>query len=132
MRTLQRNKKDLWYSNYETKDAEPNVDKYGNVLTTGDTDSYYTPPESFKANIVQSGSGVVEIVEYGLDLSDYNAIMITNKGAYPIREGSLIWEDSKPRTDVHGNADKSSADYVVIKKPSSLNIDKYILKKRVN
>ncbi len=132
MRTLQRNKKPLWYSNYETKDAEPTVDKYGNVMKTGDSDDYYTPPVEFKANIMQSGSGIAEMVEYGLDLSDYNAIMIADKGSYPIKEGSLIWENSTPKTDVHGNADKTSADYIVVKKPSSLNVDKYILKKRVN
>lgn len=132
MRTLLRNKKKLWYSNYETKDAEPKVDKHGNVLKTGNTEEYYTPPTKFKGNIAKSGSGDAETKEYGLDLSDYNAILIVDKGVCPIKEGSLIWENTEPKTDVHGNADKSSADYQVSSHPDSLNVDKYILKRLVN
>ena len=128
---LKRNKSKLFYANVEQNKAEPYLDKYGNVLYTGDKEDYYGLPTEFKGNIVTSGNKPVEAVEFGLDSSDYHAILTISKNTYPITEGSLIWQDSEPK-DNGVNAIKSSADYIVMKNSSSINEGKFILKKLVN
>ena len=77
--------------------------------------------------------GEAEAQEYGLSISDYNAILVCQKGYVPITEGSLIWFKSEV---MYKDIDKTilepnSADYTVIKVSESLSFVKYILKARV-
>lgn len=132
MRTLQRDKKPLKYSLYIEKDEEKTTDSEGNLLLTGESQFVYSSPVDFKANLVMSGSDEAHMVEYGLDMTDYDAIMLTTKGKYPIVEGSLIWDESKPKLDRQGYAVESSADYRVVKKKPTSNVDRYILKRLAN
>jgi hypothetical protein len=53
------------------------------------------------------------------------------KNTLPITETSLIWHDTEPTKDIGGYADGVSADYRIVKVSSSLNFDKYVLKKVV-
>ena len=128
MRTLQRNKSSLKYANEEGKRAKTKTDKYGNVIKTGDEEIYYSAPTPFKVNISMSG-GEAEAVEYGLNLADYGAKLVLAKGTVPIKEGSLIWYETEPTTDIEGHGLKDSADYIVKKYSPSLNVDKYILQR---
>ena len=99
-------------------------------LDTGDTKLVYDAPVEFKGNITMSG-GQSEAAEFGLDISQYSAVLLVSKGLLPIDETSLIWQDTEPRFDVDGNVDESSADYTVVKLSKSLNYDRYVLRRVV-
>ena len=129
-RTLQRNKKPLKYSNLVVVEGETITDNDGNVLDTGESRKAYSSPINFKANIVQSGNGQAEMYEFGLNLADFNAIIVVGKDTLPIKEGSLIWEDSEP-VIVGGYAKKSSADYIVVKHSPTPSVDKFVLRRLV-
>lgn len=143
MRTLMRNKQKMYYALY--KGSEPTyvldengdkiisyIDEEGNIYyeETGEERNVYENPVEFFGNISMSG-GESEAVEYGLDVSSYSAVMITDKGSIPITETSRIWKETEPKMNKYGTVDEFSADYTVVKVSPSLNYDKYILQ-RVN
>lgn len=144
MRTLKRNKQKMFYSLqgekipiYET-DSDGNIiyyeDSDGNriPLETGEYEIGYSEPVEFYSNVSMSG-GEAEAQEYGLSVSDYNAILVCQKGYVPIAEGSLIWLESEVGyKDIDKTIlDANSADYTVIKVSKSISFVKYILKARV-
>lgn len=166
MRTLRKNQSLLKYSNqaaivpaFET-DENGNIkfwsyiDDDGNEFFYEDTDgnkipmfadsgteTLYNTPENFFANIAMS-SGEAESVEYGLSISDFEAIAVYENGAVPLTEGSLIWHKSEVEyigeepihiivndKEIDGMfAKKTSADYTVVRVSESLNFTKAILK----
>lgn len=141
MRTLAKNQQKMYYSLligevpiYELDDdGNPKIaytDDEGNVYyeETGETELKYSEPVSFFGSITMSG-GESEATEYGLNLADYSAILIVDKGTSPIMETSLIWYTSEPKYKQSGDVDSFTADYSVVKLNPSLNSDKYILKK---
>lgn len=134
MRTLNKNKQNFYYANQDkiVPIYETYVDEDGNEykLDTGDTKLVYGEPVKFKGNIAMSG-GEAEAVEFGLNLADYEAILLVGKNTLPITETSLIWHNTEPTKDSEGNTDEYSADYRIAKISSSLNYDKYVLKKVV-
>lgn len=119
---------------YQT-DEDGNIlyyeDSEGNKipLETGETEIGYSKPVDFMSSLAMSG-GEAEAQEYGLSVSDYNATLLCQKGAYPIVEGSLIWTKSEVGYKDTNNEiiDPISADYEVIKVSESLNFVKYVLK----
>lgn len=138
--TLQSNKQKMYYSLqngqvpiYET-DEDGNIiyytDSDGNKIPmeTGEYTTGYSEPVSFFGNIAMSG-GEAESVEFGIDVSGYDATLVVDKGIIPIDETSLIWHTSEvgykdsEKTIVDGN----TADYKVIAVKPSLNATKYIL-----
>lgn len=140
MMTLASNKQSMQYSLqgervpiYET-DEDGNIiyytDSEGNQIPieTGEYTTGYSQPVSFFANIAMSG-GEAESVEFGIDVSGYDATLVVDKGAIPIDETSLIWHTSEvgykdaEKTIVDGN----TADYKVLAVKPSLNTTKYIL-----
>lgn len=131
MRTLQRNKQDLFYAQYLGKLQKQKIDKNGNIIKIGEKKDTYGEPKPFKGNITMSG-GEVEAAEFGLDLSDYDAKVVFEKNLYPIKEGYIIWHESEPVVDNDGHSLVTSADYRVVKRSPSLNSDRFILKRLVN
>ena len=125
MRMLRKNQSLLKYSNqaaivpaFET-DENGNIkfwsyiDDDGNEFFYEDTDgnkipmfadsgteTLYGEPINFMASIAMSG-GEAESVEYGLSITEYEAVAIVQRGTVPLTEGSLIWFQSKRRTDSH-------------------------------
>lgn len=91
----------------------------------------YGMPFHFYANI-SFNSGETQIAEYGLNVSNYDAIIVADKGKFPFTEQTLIWHTSKPRYDEQGYIKPESADYRVVAIKSSLNTDRFVLKKRVD
>lgn len=148
MRTLQRNKTTMFYSKwlgsqpiYE-RDSDGNiiyetyVDSDGTEYTypkeIGIDDNAYSIPQKIEVNIVFSG-GEAEAKEFGLDLSDYHAVIICEKDEYDIDETTLIWLEN---AIVYKDIDKTiiepnSADFMVVKKSPSLNYSKYALRRKV-
>ena len=142
MMMLGQNQQKLYYSLRDTEIPVYERDEYGNIiyyedsegnkipLETGETEIGYGKPVKFFGNIAMSG-GESEAVEYGLDLSQYSAVLVTDKGLIPIDETSRIWHTTEPVVNENGYADEFSADYMVVKLSPSLNVDKYVLKKVV-
>lgn len=134
MRTLRKNKQAMYYANQdrEVPIMETYYDDEGNAYEydTGETELVYGEPIEFKGNIAMSG-GEAEAVEFGLNLADYEAVLLIGKNTLPITETSLIWHVTEPTKDIDGNTDEYSADYRIVKISPSLNFDKYVLKKVV-
>ena len=136
MRTLKKNKQQMYYAN---QDREVPIYEYyedadGNMypLDTGETKLVYGEPILFEGNIAMSG-GEVEAQEFGLDVSGYDAILITSKDLIPIDETSLIWFESEVvyENEEQKIPDEFSADYRVLAVKPSLNVSKYVLGRRV-
>lgn len=136
MRTLNKNKQQLYYALYNAEspvyetDGNGNIvyDTDGNPIETG-TQISYSQAVEFLGNIALSGGEAYE-VEYGVDTGSYDAVLVTEKGLIPITETSLIWFTSEV-VSIGGFPDPDSADYSVVKVKPSLNEDRYILKQRV-
>ena len=134
MRMLNRNKQKMYYALYgkEVPIYDYYIDSEGNEipLETGETKIVYENPVEFLGNISLSG-GESEAVEFGLNLADYEAILVVAKNTLPINETSRIWHNTKPTYNEDGTINESSADYKVVKVSPSLNVDKFVLKKIV-
>ena len=141
MRVLNQNRQNLYYSNY-AEDCEVYAkDSQGNILyetidgvdypVVEATVSKYSQPVAIKANI-SFNSGDTRLAEYGLNPSDYNAIIVANKGEFPFDERTLIWHTSEPQYDKDDNVLPESADYRVKAIKTSLNEERFILTKRVD
>ena len=140
MMTLQSNKQSMKYSLQGEKVPIYETDENGNIIyyedsngnkipmETGEYTTGYSQPVSFLGNIAMSGVEV-DSVEFGIDVSGYDATLVVDKGMIPIDETSLIWHTSEvgykdaEKTIVDGN----TADYKVLSVKPSLNATKYIL-----
>lgn len=161
MRQLRKNQRILYYASYsgtnpvyamteENMSTEENKclltedGKYliGNVPLTTEADGEivavvdaykdkYTAPAVFKANI-SFDSGETRLGEYGLNPSDYNAVISAEKGKLPFDERTLIWFQSELEYDEYGDIKPETADYRVIAIKTSLNEERFLLKKRVD
>lgn len=140
MRTHNKNKQLLKYSLFDKEVVTYERDENGDIIydvidgveipiETGDIELGYNEPKEFKACISASG-GESEAKEFGLSMEDYNAVIVCEKGAHPLKEGSLVWHESEVGY-VDEQVDENTADYTVIKVHKSLNLVKYILKARV-
>lgn len=145
MRTLSKNKQKLKYALLHENEKEyvldengekivEFVDEEGNVYykTTGNYISYYGDLTDFLGNISLSG-GESKEVNYGVDVSAYDAVLVMSKGVLPITETSLIWHESEvgykdaDKTEI----DAKTADYKVTRVSPSLNQVKYLLERVV-
>lgn len=122
---------------YETDEGERIYSESGENMP------YYTEPKEMYANIAESG-GEAEAKEFGLSVGDYEAVLVYSRGEYPLKEGSYIWlDDTEVGYEYNGKEvpveidgemvmmktpDVSTADYIVLKVPKSLNFQKAILK----
>jgi hypothetical protein len=134
MMMLNQNKQKMYYANQdrEVPIMETYYDDEGNAYEydTGETELVYGEPIEFDGNIAMSG-GEAEAQEFGLNLSDYEAVLLVGKNTLPITETSRIWHTSEPTNDDKDYTDEYSADYRIVKISPSLNFDKYVLKKVV-
>lgn len=132
MRCQLRNKQKMYYALYtESEDVTTGgsiiVDGETVEIENGSTTQGYTRPYLFKGNITFTGGEVSE-TEYGIDVSNYSAILVMNKNEIPIDEHSLIWYNTEPSM-IGDQADPSTADFKVVKLVPSLNVDKYLLQR---
>lgn len=152
MRTLMRNKQKMHYALYKGSEPVYELDENGEIIyehyedsdgnkiyylddegnriptETGENRNVYYNPVEFYGNIAMSG-GESEAVEYGLDMSSYEAILIVERNSLPIDEQSVIWFESEPKMNKYGTTDEFSADYKIISVKPSLNFTKYVLAK---
>lgn len=134
MRMARVNKQKMHYALYgkEVPIYDYYTDSDGNKipLDTGETKITYENPVEFFGNIALSG-GESEAVEFGLNLADYEAVLVMAKNTLPIDETSRIWHNTEPTYNEDGTVNEVSADYTVVKVSPSLNVDKFVLKKVV-
>lgn len=138
MRSLKKNQQRLQYATYSDQIKIYERDENGEIVYV-DADGIRTPviiseragynnPVSFYANIALS-SGEAEAKEYGVNASDYEAVLVTTDKSLPIDELTRIWHTSKPKFNSDGAVDGDSADYSILAVKPSLNGMKYLLKK---
>lgn len=141
MRASSKNKQNLKYALWQEDIIIYEKDENGNIVYV-EVDGEMTPveigrksgysqPVEFKANINTSGSGDVVDAEWGIDKSDYNAVIVAKRGFYPFDEQTLIFHNSEPKFDELGALKPESADYHIVAIRPSLNQVKYILKENV-
>lgn len=165
MRTLRKNQSLLKYSNQAAIVPAFEMDENGNIkfwsyidddgneffyedadgnkipmFADSGTETLYGEPVNFMASIAMSG-GEAESVEYGLSITEYEAVAIVQRGTVPLTEGSLIWFQSEPEyiseepihitvndKEISGKfAKRTSSDFFVKKIVPSQHFDKYIL-----
>lgn len=139
MRTLRKNQQSMKYALQVGEMPIYETDEEGNIVyitvdgeqipvETGEYEIGYGEVQTFCGNIAMSG-GEAEAVEYGIDVSAYDATLILERNSVPLTETSLIWFESEvgykdtAKTIVDGN----TADYKVLAVKPSLNYTKYIL-----
>ena len=132
MRTLRKNKQKIYYALKTAVAAVSStdtitVDGQTVYVDEGDYGLSYDTPIEFLGNISFSGGDSTD-VEFGLDMSAYDAIIVTGKDTIPITETSLIWFETEAPTAAN---DGSTADYSVVAVRNSLNQTKALLRKRV-
>lgn len=155
MMTLRQNETAMKFATYITnaplydKDEDGNIqyftDSEGNryPMDTGETEDVYGDLKDMSANIAMSG-GEAEAVEYGLSVSEYQAVLVTDRNAYTLKEGDYIWLNSPVQYEYNGEEVEytlksgetvttkvvkvESADYQVMKKSDSKNFTRWILK----
>ena len=145
MRTLDKNKTQMWYALHRESEDIYKLDEHGNKIVVyvdestipptvyyekaGHTKEGYSAPVEFFGNIAfGKTSGPAETTEFGVSLADYEADVTVSRELLPIDETSLIWTHT-PLVDDDGYAVESDADYTVLKVVTSLNECKYLLAK---
>ena len=141
MRTLSKNKQKMKYALWQEDIIIYEKDENGDIIYIP-VDGEKVPVEAsrksgygelidFVANISTSGSGDATEAEWGIDKSDYNALIVANKGEFPFDAQPLIFHHSGPKFDELGALKPESADYHIVAIRPSLNQVKYILKENV-
>ena len=101
-------------------------------VETGEYETGYSAPVDFMGNISMSG-GEAEAKEFGMDIGDFDAVIVLEKDAVPLTETSIIWHTSlvKYKDEQNTIVDSKSADYVVKRVSPSLNFTKVLLQRIV-
>lgn len=143
MRLLRKNKQKMKYSLQVGEVPIYERDEDGNIIyievdgqkvpvETGETEIGYSNPVEFMGNIAMSG-GEAEAKSFGVDISEYDAVLLMEKDKIPIDETSLIWHMSEVEYIDEQNTvvDRKSADYSIKRVQPSLNFTRYLLKRTV-
>lgn len=143
MRLLEKNKQNLKYALQVGEVPVYERDENGNIIyievdgqkvpvETGETEIGYSNPVDFRGNIAMSG-GEAEARSFGVDISEYDAILLMEKDRIPIDETSLIWHTSEVKYIDKQNTivDSKSADYSIRRVQPSINFTRYLLKRIV-
>ena len=126
MRSLRRNKRELWYALYISEIPIYKTDQDGNIVyidvggdqvpvKTGEFKQGYSKPVKFKANI-SSGRGYSQNEVFGIN-ADFTRSISTTDMSNPIDEFSLIW-DREPKVLEDGTAEPMDAVYRVSGRPA--------------
>lgn len=110
----------------------PYLDREGNKIPRI-KDEYigYSLPVDFRANISFSG-GEAQAQEYGFNVADFDAVMITDRNKFPFGKGDIIWLDSEVgyKDEDKAHVDELTSDFVIVGVKPSLTSTKYVLKAR--
>ena len=143
MRLLRKNMQPMKYSLQDGRVPIYERDENGDIVyievdgqkipvETGEYETGYSAPVDFMGNISMSG-GEAEAKEFGMDIGDFDAVIILEKEAVPLTETSIIWHTSpvKYKDEQNTIVDSKSADYAVKRVSPSLNFTKVLLQRIV-
>lgn len=143
MRLLRKNMQPMKYSLQDGRVPIYERDENGDIVyievdgqkipvETGEYETGYSAPVDFMGNISMSG-GEAEAKEFGMDIGDFDAVIVLEKDAVPLTETSIIWHASpvKYKDEQNTIVDSKSADYVVKRVSPSLNFTKVLLQRIV-
>lgn len=143
MRLLRKNTQPMKYSLQDGRVPIYERDENGDIVyievdgekipvETGEYETGYSAPVDFMGNISMSG-GEAEAKEFGMDIGDFDAVIVLEKDAVPITETSIIWHTSpvKYKDEQNTIVDSKSADYAVKRVSPSLNFTKVLLQRIV-
>jgi hypothetical protein len=123
MRSLERNKKTLYYALYD--EEIPVKDECGNE--TGETTAGYHNPVKIRARITPNKGNASEEA-FGIT-TDYDRVIISTK-KLPLTETSIAWVDTMPVIEQDGST-KTPHDFKVVKIAPDINVHQYAIKKIV-
>lgn len=152
---LDINKQNMKYSRQGQRTVVYETDSEGNIIYEGYTDSEgnfipyldddgneiprikeeyigYSLPVTFRANIAFSG-GEAQAEEYGFNVADFDAVMLTERNELPLSKGDVIWLDNEVgyKDEDKAHVDEITADFIVVGVKPSLTSAKYMLKAQV-
>ncbi len=143
MRLLRKNMQPMKYSLQDGRVPIYERDENGDIVyievegkkvpvETGEYETGYSSPVDFMGNISMSG-GEAEAKEFGMDIGDFDAVIVLEKGTVPLTETSIIWHTSpvKYKDEQNTIVDSKSADYAVKRVSPSLNFTKVLLQRIV-
>ena len=143
MRMLRKNMQPMKYSLQDGRVPIYERDENGDIVyievdgqkipvETGEYETGYSAPVDFMGNISMSG-GEAEAKEFGMDIGDFDAVIVLEKDAVPLTETSIIWHTSpvKYKDEQNTIVDSKSADYAVKRVSPSLNFTKVLLQRIV-
>lgn len=143
MRLLRKNMQPMKYSLQDGRVPIYERDENGDIVyievdgekipvETGEYETGYSAPVDFMGNISMSG-GEAEAKEFGMDIGDFDAVIVLEKDAVPLTETSIIWHTSpaKYKDEQNTMVDAKSADYAVKRVSPSLNFTKVLLQRIV-
>lgn len=143
MRLLRKNMQPMKYSLQDGRVPIYERDENGDIVyievdgekipvETGEYETGYSAPVDFMGNISMSG-GEAEAKEFGMDIGDFDAVIVLEKDTIPITETSIIWHTShvKYKDEQNTIVDSKSADYAVKRVSPSLNFTKVLLQRIV-
>ena len=143
MRLLRKNMQPMKYSLQDGRVPIYERDENGDIVyievdgqkipvETGEYETGYSAPVDFMGNISMSG-GEAEAKEFGMDIGDFDAVIVLEKDAAPLTETSIIWHTSpvKYKDEQNTIVDSKSADYAVKRVSPSLNFTKVLLQRIV-
>lgn len=122
MKLMKRNLRPFWYCLV----AEEGTITDGDGFVTGEGSVLYTDPVEIKGSI-NPAEGRIYAEEFGLR-EDYDKLIIVEDMDCPIKEDSVLFIDSPPEYDEHGNL-TNSFDYIVQRVAPALNHFKIIARK---
>ena len=143
MRLLRKNMQPMKYSLQDGRVPIYERDENGDIVyievdgqkvpvETGEYETGYSAPVDFMGNISMSG-GEAEAKEFGMDIGDFDSVIVLEKDAVPLTETSIIWHTSpvKYKDEQNTIVDSKSADYAVKRVSPSLNFTKVLLQRIV-
>lgn len=143
MRLLRKNMQPMKYSLQDGRVPIYERDENGDIVyievdgqkipvETGEYETGYSAPVDFMGNISMSG-GEAEAKEFGMDIGDFDAVIVLEKDAVQLTETSIIWHTSpvKYKDEQKTIVDAKSADYAVKRVSPSLNFTKVLLQRIV-
>lgn len=88
---------------------------------------FYETEDGEKIYYTHEETGFSEPIDFRANIS-FDAVLLTDRGEYPFKEGDVIWLDSEPTKDENGLVDSTSADFTIVGVKPSLYSVKYMLK----
>ena len=141
MRLQRKNKVYITYSLFDHVEPVYKRDSNGNVVTTNvdgvsvpievGMREIYTEPVRALVSFSTGGKSAVN-EEYGINDTDWNAMVMVEKGRLYLDSRSLVWRNNSVTYRGDGTVDPKSAEYHVVRSLPSNTVHRYLLLKVVD